>query len=71
MSRATDLRQTAAVYKRLAEFRTSGGHGTDSLLLSLAAELDREAAELEAQLLHRAPRSASNPSSSNTDRGVF
>jgi hypothetical protein len=47
MDRAADLRHRAGLYKRLAQIRTSGGHSTDLLLLSLADELDREAAELE------------------------
>jgi hypothetical protein len=50
MDKAADLRHRAGLYKRLAQIRTSGGHSTDLLLLSLADELDREAAELEDQL---------------------
>ena len=46
MSEATDLRHKARLYKRLAEIRTSGGHRADRLLLKLADELDRDAAEL-------------------------
>jgi len=49
MDRAADLRHKAGLYKRLAEIRTSGGHSTDLLLIGLADELDREAAELEDQ----------------------
>ena len=49
MDRAADLRLRAGLYKRLAGIRTSGGHSTDLLLLGLADELDREAAELEDQ----------------------
>ena len=49
MSKGADLRHEASQYKRLAAIRTSGGHRADRLLLALAEELDREAAELEDQ----------------------
>jgi hypothetical protein len=49
MKRATDLRRTAGLYKRLASVPTAGGHCSDRLLLMLADELDREAAELDGQ----------------------
>jgi hypothetical protein len=49
MDRVADLRDWAGQYKRLAQIRTSGGHSTGLLLLDLADELDREAAELEDQ----------------------
>ena len=58
MSEAADLRHKARLYKQLAEIRTSGGHRADRLLLKLADELDREAAELEEQSA-RKPRPGS------------
>jgi hypothetical protein len=55
MDRATNLRRTAGLYKRLASVPTSGGHCSDRLLLTLADELDREAAELDGRSARPAP----------------
>ena len=49
MNRATDLRRMAELCKRMAAVPTSGGHRTDRLLVTLAEQLDYEAARLEGQ----------------------
>jgi len=41
------LRAKAALLRRAAAMPTSGGHGTDRLLIDLAGQLEREADELE------------------------
>jgi hypothetical protein len=50
---ASDVRQLADLYRRLASIPTAGGHSADRLLLELAARLDREAAER--QIANSAP----------------
>jgi hypothetical protein len=47
MSKAAQLRQTAALYRRAASVPTEGSHRTDRLLIELAEELEREAEALE------------------------
>jgi len=46
MSRIADLRQRAALCRRAAQVHTEGGRREDRVLLIIAAELEREAAEL-------------------------
>jgi hypothetical protein len=47
MSAAEYLRQKAALYRRLATIKTSGGHLADRVLLANAEKLESEAAALE------------------------
>jgi hypothetical protein len=47
MSKAAQLRQKAALYRRAASVPTEGSHRTDRLLIELAEQLEREAAALE------------------------
>jgi len=42
MSKPTDLKRTADLYRRLASIPTSGGYRADQVLLALADKLDRE-----------------------------
>ena len=43
----TDLREKAALCRRAAAQSTNGGHLEDLILLGIAADLERRAAELE------------------------
>lgn len=47
MSTGEYLRQKAALYRRLAAIKTSGGHLADRVLLANAEKLESEAAALE------------------------
>jgi hypothetical protein len=47
MPEAVDLRQRANFYRRLANTATASAHREDGVLLMLAAEIAREADELE------------------------
>ena len=47
MDLPTELRRKAERCRRLAKIATSGGHNADRELLTLADELDRQAADLE------------------------
>jgi hypothetical protein len=49
MNRATDLRRIANLCRRVAAVPTAGGHRADRLLVTLAEQLDHEAAMLEGQ----------------------
>lgn len=53
---ATELRRKAELCRRAASVSTEGGHRADSILMNLAAELEREAQELE-----ELPRMSSAP----------
>ena len=48
MSKAAQLRQKAALYRRAANIPPEGSHRTDRLLVELADKLEREAEALEA-----------------------
>jgi hypothetical protein len=48
MSKAAQLKQKAALYRRAASIPTEGSHRTDRLLIELAEKLEREAEALEA-----------------------
>jgi hypothetical protein len=52
----TELRQKADLYRRMASVPTEGGHNEDRVLLSVADQLEREAAKLEAAKARRLPR---------------
>ena len=62
MPEATDLRQRADFYRRLADVPTATAHRADGVLLMLAARLEREADELEgrareaAAVTHETPK---------------
>jgi hypothetical protein len=47
MSKAAQLREKAALYRRAASIPTEGSHDTDRLLIKLAEDLEREAEALE------------------------
>jgi hypothetical protein len=49
MPQRAELRQKAKLYRRLASVPTTGGHDEDRVLLAIADELERKAAELETQ----------------------
>ena len=44
---ATELRRKAALFRRMANVPTTGGHRADHHLLTLAEKLERQAAELD------------------------
>jgi hypothetical protein len=52
MSRIADLRQRANFCRQAAAVPTEGGRREDRVLLVIADQLEREAAELEAQTGH-------------------
>jgi hypothetical protein len=52
MSRIAELRQRADLCRRVARVPTKGGHHEDRVLLIIADQLEREAAELEARGHH-------------------
>jgi hypothetical protein len=47
MPKRAELRQKAELYRRLASIPTEGGRLDDGVLLQVANELERQAAELE------------------------
>jgi hypothetical protein len=47
MPKIFDLRQRADLYRRLANVPTAGGHRADRILLTMADQLEQDAAELE------------------------
>ena len=47
MPQRIELREKANLYRRLASVPTEGGHDEDRLLLAVADQLEREAAELD------------------------
>jgi hypothetical protein len=48
-SQAADLRQMALLCRRMASVPTAGGRHEDRVLLAMADQLEREAAEIESQ----------------------
>jgi hypothetical protein len=48
MSKGSELRRTADLFRRMAETPTEGGHHEDRLLFALAEQLEHEAAAIEA-----------------------
>ena len=55
MPRRTELRQKASLYRRMASVPTEGGHQEDRVLLAVAEEFEREAAELDDRLRQQEP----------------
>lgn len=47
MPKRVELRQKAELYRRLASIPTEGGRLDDGILLQVASDLERQAAELE------------------------
>jgi len=47
LAKATDLRRTADLCKRLADVPTTGGHRADQVLNALAEKLYRDAAQAD------------------------
>jgi hypothetical protein len=55
MPQRIELREKASLYRRLASIPTEGGHDEDRLLLAVAEQLEREAAELDRRLRQQEP----------------
>jgi hypothetical protein len=50
------MRSKAALCRRLARVPTAGGHGTDGILIRMAAQLEQDAERAEAEPLRAAAR---------------
>jgi hypothetical protein len=66
MPQRIELREKASLYRRLANIPTEGGHDEDRLLLAVAAQLEREAAELDDRLRQQKPAAGAGAISRDT-----
>jgi hypothetical protein len=66
MPQRIELREKASLYRRLASIPTEGGHDEDRLLLAVADQLEREAAELDHRLCQQDPAAGAGVSSRDT-----
>jgi hypothetical protein len=66
MPQRIELREKASLYRRLASIPTEGGHDEDRLLLAVAEQLEREAAELDHRLRQQDPAAGAVVSSRDT-----
>jgi hypothetical protein len=66
MPQRIELREKASLYRRLASIPTDGGRDEDRLLLTVAEQLEHEAAELDDRLPRQKPAAGAGASSPDT-----